>query len=268
MYVASMKDDYSLFDAFNFLGIRLYGPEWTGYEVWRDREEDPAPILEARIPLTNEVELVTTQISEKHREQKEVEGRKEIHRVNNEIDNLKRKQSDLFHQLNDIGDVHSSVVKDHESWKRFERAEGIFLKALCNGDLTAICTFGMLVKENLWAEFPEGFGYSLEHSLIFLPSFESSKLMNSGYIKKKQFEDWLETVIPVVPHEGAKLSDEQRALVWFKALVPLWDGRMKRDQFKEMALAEYPGLSGHGFKRIWDKEATPNMKRPGAKKQG
>ena len=145
MYSSQIRNDYTLADAFNALGVRLYGPQWTGYEVWRDRVENPTPTLEARAPLEDEVEQVTTQLSTKYREQKEVEGRKEIHRVNNEIDNLRRRQSDLFHQLHEIGNVHGSVVKDHESWKRFERAEGIFLKALCNEELTVICTSGEVV---------------------------------------------------------------------------------------------------------------------------
>ena len=242
MYVKSMKDDYTLFDAFNFLGMRLYGPQWSGYEVWRHRVEDPAPILEERAPLKEEVEKIATQLSAKCREQKEVVGRKEISRVNNEIDNLRRKQSETYYQLRKTGDGNKSEIEDHGRWERFEYAEGILLKALCNEDLAVICTFGSVVKPSLWAEFPEGFGYDLEHSLIFWPSNESSKMMSRGRIKQMQFEDWLETVIPVVPHEGATLSDEQRASIWLKDQVKSWDGRTTRDQFKEIALTEYPNL--------------------------
>lgn len=94
--------DYSLFDAFKFLGVRLYGSEWTGNEVERERAGDPRPVLEARAPLAEEVERVCTQLSEKYREQKEVEGRADVQRVNNEIYNLKRRQNDLYHQLHEL----------------------------------------------------------------------------------------------------------------------------------------------------------------------
>jgi len=111
VYDKSMKDDYTLFDAFNFLGIHLYGPEWTGYEVLCEREEDPAPTIEARAPLLEEVERLATQYSVKNRELKEVEGREEIRWVNNEIENLRRRQNEVHHQRHIIGDVHISKVK-------------------------------------------------------------------------------------------------------------------------------------------------------------
>jgi len=262
-----MKDDFTLFDAFNFLGLRLYGPEWAGYEVLRDREVDPAPILKARAPLEEKAEQLAFQLSTKYKEQKEVEGRDEIRRVNNEIDNIRREMSDNYHQLHAVGDVQSYQVTNYEAWVRFEKAEGKLLKALCNDELRVVCLFGFVVKPKLWAEMPEGFGYDLEHSLIFWPSSESSKQMASGIIRKLEFEEWLETVIPVVPHDDAQITTEQRAQIKLTELVKAWDGRMKRDQFKDMLKDEYPDLGERAFKRIWDAEATREMKSPGARKQ-
>jgi len=266
VYVASMKDDYTLFDALNFLGIRLYGPEWTGNEVWQQRVEDPTPSVEARAPLIEEVEQICTELSAKQRESKEIESRADIQRLNSDIDNLSRRRNELYHQLHTIGDVHDSKIRDHEDWVRFELAEGKLLKALRNDELRVVCLSGSVVKPELWAKVPDGFGYDLVNSLIFLPSRESSIQMSSGQIRQKQFEDWLETVIPIVPHEGASITDEQKAYIWLKEKIPLWDGKTTRDQFKEMATAEYPKLGARAFKRIWDALAIPAMKRPGAKK--
>lgn len=266
MYVKSMKDDYTLFDAFNFLGMRLYGAEWTGYEVRREREDDPAPTLQTRAPLEAKAEQLASLYSDKLQEQKKVEGREEIRRVNNDIDNLRRAMSDNYHQLHQIEDVHDFKIKDYETWVRFEKAEGKFLKALCNDEIRVVCLFGQVVKPDLWAEMPEGFGYDLEHSLIFWPSSESSKQMASGRIRKLEFETWLETVIPIVPHDDATITTEQKAHIRLKELVQAWDGRTKRDQFKEIIQGEFPDLGARAFKRIWDAESSPEMKRPGAKK--
>ena len=266
MYVKSMKDDYTLYDAFNILGMRLYGPEWTGYEVWRERVEDPSPVIQALAPLQDEADQLATQISAKYNEQKEVEGRSEIQRVNFEIDNLRKRQSEVYLQIHQLDDLGSSQVKDYERWVRFENTEGKILKALCNEEFSVVCLFGMVVKSEFWTEMPEGFSYDFERSLIFWPSNSSSRQMSSGIIRKKQFEEWLETVIPIVPHEGANISIEQRAQSWLKEYVKFWDGKTKRDQIKDLAMSEYPDLAGRAFKRIWDAEASVAMKSPGPRK--
>ncbi len=266
MYSSDIRNDYTLSDAFHALGVRLYGPQWTGYEVLRHRVEDPTPTLEARASLDTQLEKIATQLSDKSQEQTEVIGKSEISRVNSELKNLKTNQSELFHQLNMIGDVHNSVIEDNGRWQRFEYVEGILLQALCNGELNVYGPSTFTVKPQLWAEMPEGFGYDLELSLIYWPSSECARIIDTGRIKQNQFEGWLQTVIPKVPHDGAIISTEQRTRIWFREQAKHWDGKTTRDQFKEMAMAEYPDLGERAFKRIWDAEAYDSMKKPGSRK--
>ena len=265
-YDINLKNEYTLCDAFQTLGVWLYGPQWTGHEISGRKEEDPAPILEKRKPLEVKVDELSKQIVAKKKEKQNVLGRSEINRVNDDLSMLSEERSDLCHKLNNIGEVHHSRITDHEQWKRFDYTVGVLLRAFANGDLTVYSPLGLQVPDRLWSDFPDGFDYNLECSLIFWPSSECARKMTSARIRQELFDDWLETIPPVVPHELNKLTPEQRAYIWFRDQIPDWDGRTTRDQFKEIMMNDFPGLSGHGFKRIWDALATDDMKRPGARK--
>ncbi|MFC1672651.1 hypothetical protein ACFL12_00725 [Pseudomonadota bacterium] len=267
MYVKSMKDDYTLFDAFNFLGIHLYGPVWTGYEVRREREEDPTPTLDARAPLEEKAEHLASQLSDKYNEQKIVEGRKEIRRVNNEIDNIRREMNENYQQLNNEGDVQSYQVTDYEAWVRFEKAEGKLLKALCNDELRVVCLSGLVVKADLWAEMPKGFGYDLEHSLVFLPSRESSKQMDSGIIRKQQFEDWLANVIPENDEALAEVSPLVHCRSYLKGEVATGVKQMSRDEYMDDARKKIDGLSERQFRQAWTEIVPDTWKARGRRKK-
>jgi len=266
VYVTSLKNDYTLFHAFNTLGVHLYGPGWSGYEIRRERVEDPTPILEARAPLEEQLEQAASLLSAKYNEQKEVSLKKDIHRVNDEIEKARQLIGDLHFKLNEIGEVQNHEVDDFGRWERFEQTEGALLKALGNDELRVVCVSGSVVKPSFWYEMPEGFTYNFEHSLIYWPSRHSSKKVDSGYVREDEFEEWLETIIPIVPHDGANISIEKRAQSWLKEYVKFWDGITKRDQIKDLAMSEYPDLGGRAFKRIWDAEASVAMKSPGPRK--
>ena len=46
-----IRNAYVMADAFQILGIHLYGPQWTGQEIWGRKAEDPS----GRPPLSGPV---------------------------------------------------------------------------------------------------------------------------------------------------------------------------------------------------------------------
>ena len=61
--------------AFNTLGLRLYGSQWNGYEIWAYRVEDPTETLEAKNLLFAQIEKVGDQIQECGKERGDVIGK-------------------------------------------------------------------------------------------------------------------------------------------------------------------------------------------------
>jgi len=47
-YTTEMRNDYILADAFHALGVRLYGSQWSGYEVQGRKYDDPRPVPRQR----------------------------------------------------------------------------------------------------------------------------------------------------------------------------------------------------------------------------
>ena len=194
----------------------MYGPEWTGYEIWGRRVENPEPILEARAPLEQRLEEVFSEKNAKEKELREPLSREEMQRVNNDLVNIREEQHKIYARLSEIGNPSQSQIEDHGRWERFDRAEQLLLRAFRVGDLTVQCFLGLTVKSELWSEIPEGFGFDWELSIIFLPERESSKRVNSGRLDREEFESWLYKLTPENSYEGAELSDEHKAQLWLR----------------------------------------------------
>lgn len=250
---------------FNLLGIRLFGTLWSGYEIWGRRYEDPAPILAVRAPYIARLEETFSERQRTENELREVIGADKIQRLNNQISNLKDEQAQIYTKLHDYPEPNPSDIEDHARWERFETTEQYLLRAFRNGELTVVCHLGVNVTPHLWNELPEGFGYDWDLSLVLMPERETCKRVNSGYINREEFESWLYTVVPINVDAGQEMPDETKAQLWLREQLKSWNGSIKRDHYKELAMEKFPNLSGHGFKRIWDAEKTEKMTRPGPK---
>jgi hypothetical protein len=266
MYSDQVANDYHLVDAFHWTGLRLYGAEWTGNEYQGRKAEDRAEIAEQRKEIQLRLDDVSMQLHAKRQEQREVGKRSEIQSVNFEISELENEQGVIFKELNEVGDVRDSDIRDRQSWERFEVTEGKILRTLGNGDLKVYGASTFIVKPALWLDQPVDFGWNFELSLIFWPERECRKRVDSGRISKGAFDLWLDTLMPEVAQEIEKLSPEKRAYIWFKDEVKKYDGSIKRDHYLEMALEEFPGLPIRGFNRIWETLASDEMTKPGPKK--
>ena len=263
MYTKQTRFDYTLYDAFNTLGLRLYGSQWNGYEIWAHRVEDPTKTLEAKNLLFAKIEKVGDQIQECGKERGDVIGKSAISSLNGKIQNLKNSRDELYYEYHQLDDVRDHNVSDSDQWKRFEYSEGIFLQALGKGELSIYCIQDQVVPPRMWVDFPKGFDFDIQNSLIFWPLEERSKKIGSGRIRQGQFEKWLETVLPIILEEVEKLTPEQHASIYFRDLIPKWDGIQRKPYFKELLMDKFNGLSGNGFVRIWDSHATRQMKSPG-----
>jgi hypothetical protein len=263
MHSSKIRNGYVLADAFQALGKRLYGPQWTGQEIWGRKSEDPTAVLEARVPFEMQLDEINDLMITKQRERKAAIKKDEIHRINMDLQAMKNEQGEIFYKLHEIGEVRNFEVDDHQRWERFSQTEGILLQAFRNEDLGVFGLSSLFVNSRLWTDWPNDFGCDWELSLVFWPASESAKRVDAARIDEDQFDKWLDTVIPINSSEVENLTPEQLAFIWFRGEVANYDGRTKRSHFQEMALAEFPGLSINGFGRIWADLATPAMKRPG-----
>lgn len=268
MAYTSIRNDYTLADAFHALGVHLYDSEWTGYEIWGEKAEDPKRTLKARAPFEAKLDEKTKLLLAKHSEQKEVVGKDKIFQINTEIRELKDQLAELSYRLHEIGEVRSGEIDDHKRWERFSFTEGLLLRTFQDGKLTVKGISGLVVKPSLWAEFPEGFGYDWELSLIFWPPKECAKRMDSGRINKLEFEDWLSLQVPLAGSHKEELSPFVKCRLWIQELKKASKVKPgRRDDIMRQAIAKFPGLTERAFKHAWSVDAYESWKKSGAPKK-
>lgn len=266
MYAKSMKDDYTLADAFHAVGIRLFGPEWSGYEVWGEAAEDLRPVYEQRKVLAEKAEAVSRHWNAALKAQKKAMTPDDLHNASNDVRNFNRERNEIWAELHKLPEVRDSQIEDHGRWERYQAALGALIHGLINELIYVYFPLGMRVPPQLWLDQPDDFGFDLERSLIIWPSRHCAQQVTSARLNKDIFDSWLSAVKPLVDHEESQLTEEEKAYLWFKEQVANWDGVTKKGQFREMAVTQY-AVSGRCFdERIWGLLASDDMKGPGPRK--
>lgn len=268
MYTADIRNDYTLADAFQTLGLRLYGPDWSGYEVLGHKVSDPGAILAARVPLEEQLDQINIRIQIAQRGKKEARRKAEIVEINGELKKLRNDMGEISFQLSEVGEVRKSEIEDHAQWARFEQTEGILLDALRSDNLTIMTLSGQNVPPFLWAELPEGFGYDIERSLIFWPSAHSSKKMDGGRIAQLQFETWLLDVIPLHAAAVEAMTPWALCRAYLQEEVRGGEKRMTRDEYMSEACSKFDGLSVRKFLQVWSEIVPESWKSKGRRKSG
>ncbi|MEQ8227362.1 MAG: hypothetical protein RIA64_04690 [Rhodospirillales bacterium] len=259
-----MSRDYSLSDAINALGRRLWAGQWTGQESEARKVQDPDVIRQARVPFEAEMVELNLLRQAKGAERREAVSKDALDRINSDLMEIERRQQELFTCLNEVGMVRKFEEEDHARWERFDKTEAELLRAFREGELFVFGGNSSRVEPRLWIEVPKGFGWNWALSLIFWPPDKSARPVDAGKIICAEFEDWLARQLPVV--EGAnvdQLPAEQRFTLHFRKLVKAGPKPAPRDKMKRDAMREFPGLSGRAFQRVWDKEAPDSWTKSG-----
>lgn len=255
---------FHLSNAFSTLGVRLYGSEWSGYEVWGRKTKNPTSVIDARAPLEQRLEATFVERNAKDRELKKVLSRGDIQRLNNDLRNIRSEQNEIYASLNNLGEFSDSEISDHAQWERFDKTEQLLLRAFRAGELTVQCYLGVLVNSRLWSEMPEGFGYDWQLSLMFMPESETSRRVSSGLISTAEFEAWLELQVPINATDEITISPFIQCRHWLRQLVKSGEKPGTRDQLMRQAQEMFPGLSKRAFKQAWAAEASESWKKSGA----
>ena len=187
-YNREIRNYYALSDAFQELGIRLFGDEWTGYEIRGDKEEDPSPLIKKRKPLEKELDRINHEHIAKSDERQKAVSQNEILNLNHQIRELDKQRGDISQQIYELTDDRDPDAKRHAQWVRYDTALGHFLRALIDKKIEVFCLSGRIVPNYFWQEKPEGFNFDLESSLIYWPSSESNSKFSAGRINNIKFD--------------------------------------------------------------------------------
>lgn len=265
-------DQYFLFQAYELLGEKLYGPEWTGGEytlralnvITPEQLEVRRQSIEAKIADQNR------QIAS-HRERiRRSVNAKEIASAQRNVKREIEARSKLDRALFELSRSDNSYRNDFAASQRHFTTEGYLIQALRKGEIGARAGFGMLIPAEKWNS-ASGFKFHFDLSLVIFPRDFSNHRRGSVTIPRLEYDAWLGQQIPLVPDENNPVAPDVLCREYLRGVVVMGK-TMSRDEYRDEALRRIPGLSERRFKQLWSEVVPPGFKlagrRRGRKKLG
>ena len=258
------------------LGVHLYASEWTGYEIYGEVYEDLNPIVEKKKDLCSKLEILYGEINEFEKLKMEIGTIAEKQQNNEEIRRLRKSTSAIHAEINSFKVSSDSQIADHGVWERYKKTFAVLLNGLSIGVINVKSRSGCVMRKENWSDLPKDFGFDLENSIVFWPERQRNGRMSSALINNEEFDKWLKTIEPIVKSADYTSPIEWLLEDWFKNEVKKYDGSLKKDTYLHMIGEKYKELCGDSLKkpmskregiRLWDNNATMQIKSPGPKAQ-
>lgn len=259
-------DQYFLFQAYELLGERLFGPEWTGGEYSLRALKVLAPEqLEARR------QSIETKIADRNRQiashRERIRRSVNAEEIASAQQNEKREieaRSRLDRSLFDLPRPDDSYRKDFAALQRHLTAENHLIQALRKSEIVARAGFGMLIPAEKW-DSASGFKFHIELSLVIFPRDFANHRRGSVTFPRPEYEAWLGQQIPVVPDESNPVAPDVQCRNYLRGAVGVGK-TMSRDEYRDEALRRFPGLSERRFRQLWSEVVPLDFKLPGRRK--
>ena len=249
------------------LGRRLYAGRWDGREITARPVDAPSVADDRRAELAASIERLDGEIEALARRiAKSVKA--------DEIDLLIAEKAELEdrrqHLALSVGALPVFDQRDQqrlETWRRRSAAYQTLLEAFRDNTLKAWSARGMemtLIDAELWRGEYKGFACYLDLSLVVLPRTWSGKRRGVVKIRIQDFQDWLASVLPVVPEAMDDLSTEARAKIWLQDYARK-NGHIvvrKSEVLRQMS-ADVGDPGKRAFERLWQSHAPAPWRKRG-----
>lgn len=247
---------YSLLQAFDLTGQRLFQNDWTGHEVFAAPLEDPEAITRRRDEI--EQELIKLKRADR-RLQAEIEedalSEAERRDITEESKKIWAERDALNAERNALPKTSDAWHRDHAGYARRMAVEKTLRDAFEAGELTLHLPTGYHAKYDQWIT-ERHFYMSFGLSVVIPPRSEGIRRHRyPAYIDRDQFEVWLNTAHPK-ERDADPRGHEEQFRVWLLALVSDGEKPGKKDVIWFDAHDAFPKLSRRAFDRVW-KDTVP-----------
>ncbi len=266
MPVLLVRKDYLLSEAFEMIGKRLYGTEWTSLEICANKQPAPEE-LEKRYADNEKAR------DQAHIELGEIEAQIAKTTSATKIQSLKRKLAAIHSRLPDI---HSELdlTRPDGAWResaatyqRKLKAERMLIDALAQRKIQSHNGWNQTHDNHFWGGHPH-FRHSIALSIVRMPKQYSSRGWEPSRINEGEFDKWLDTVEPVTSSALAQVTREDQCVAWLRRSVETSGGQQtksKADYFTE-ASVQIAGLTEREFNRAWPRTVPASWKGGGRRR--
>jgi hypothetical protein len=258
---------FSLLEAFDQTGRRIYGSAWQGDEAFARTTIDPEPTRVKRTSITERLRAIGLETRSIYPFLGTEFGAEENQRVSDQLGLLERERSALNLELKALPHLTDYWIKDHEAFDRRMTIENHLSAGFKERAMTLYMGPNSLVDWNSWSRhraFKVYFGLSMVRS----PHGDyNSRRRGPAFVNRVEFADWLER-FELKPDDLDPLTPAGKCEVWLREQVRV-DGTKSqtKERYRTEAIAKFTGLSVRSFDRVWDKTVPPSWKQSGPKRK-
>ncbi len=263
MPVVPFRETYTLSDAVELIGRRLYGETWTGSEsAYSQPRKSPEEIVAERKPLEEELSAAETRIREIDaaigKTMDDHENRRlAVQRVRSQsLAKQLRATLSLDHPSNDIT---TDLYNAHVRWKTTVET---FLEAIKGFKLKVHDGRGSPLNELVWND--PRFRCYLDLSVVVNSKTAAAPRWQPARIDRDKFKNWLATVTPLVEVKYERSAEERLTEFLRQELAAMRTGpRRTKVALRAAAREKIGGVSLRMFERIWTAETPPESRKGG-----
>lgn len=260
---------YMLLQAFDLLGIKIFGGDWDGHEAWARPSNGINSLKERHRLLRDQIEQLELEIAPLRVKFNSAIDLAEQDKFSHQATALQVKKDTLYEELRKLPNNFDTLETDKARFERRERVHNTLWEAAVgtekNRSLNLYCGLSTIMELGAWSKEP-GFRLNIGLSMVRAPRRYGSR-RGPVSVEKVEFENWLKSVEPIVPSNRPipePTLDEQVGRFIQKSNIESPDLR-KPDVWK-LVNERFPSVSGERFKVIWGLYASEDQKKGGRRK--
>jgi hypothetical protein len=260
---------YMLLQAFDLLGIKMFGDHWDGHEAWARPSNGIDSLRERHRRLQDQIEQLGLEIAPLRVKFNSAINRAEQDKFNHQAMALQVKKDALYEELRKLPNNFDTLETDQARFERRERVHNTLWEAAVgtekNRSLNLYCGLSVIMELGAWSKEP-GFRLNIGLSMVRAPRRYGSR-RGPVSIEKAEFEHWLKSVVPIVPSNRPvpePTLDEQVGRFIQECISENFDRR--KPEVRKLVKEKFPALSGEKFKVIWGLYAPKTHTKGGRRK--
>lgn len=253
---------YSLLEAFDETGRRLYGEAWRGIEAFARQANDPKSTQDKRASLLAELKRLAQEETPHNAMLVDGAGQQAWDEASAALQLIRQERDAVRARLQEIPDITDSSVKDHEAYQRRCRVECELKGAFARGELPLLVAPHTLADWRSWSAY-KGFRLYFGLSMARLPAEASSQRRGPAFVERAALDNWLERF--GVPDIGpADLTPEAQLRKWLVEQTNQYAPKeKKKDQYLAEAQATIDGVTKRMFEHVWTNTVPQSWKKAG-----
>lgn len=287
MQTFDLTAHYSLLQAFDLTGRRIFGDDWTGTEAWTRQSDDPAISIAARATIAQEIVDLSRSMAELSAQVNYPANPEQKEGAQTRYIELSKQRREAEHRHRHFAGDYDNWIADHAAFVRKSKVEELIMGAFASGDLEMLYREGAVVPLQDW-RLRGAFRVYLNLSLIRVPrnmrsgqgivqSDRDSTITQdnryhepsryAAFVSADEFHTWVQRYGdgPDVP--GTLVPAEQCRILLNRMIDSAPNAVLKKPDCWQACKEKIPELTKRGFDKIWAMEAPDNWQRGGRRSE-